>query len=121
MATRQTQTIVRMWRGRERRDRTGAYRRHLEGSVYPRLRALPGFLGLSLLQRTDRGQAEMLVTTRWDSMASIEAFAGRDPESAVVEPEARAVLESFDDFVTHHEVILELGREDASDRPLGGP
>ena len=68
MAARQGSVIVRMWRGRERRDRAGAYRRHLEGSVFPRLQSLPGFLGASLLQRMDKGEAEVLVMTngiRW--------------------------------------------------------
>ena len=33
---------------------------------------------------------------------------GPDLERAVVEPEARAVLASFDEIVTHHEVVSEL-------------
>ena len=118
---RQTPVIVRMWRGRERSDRAGAYRRHLEGSVFPRLRALPGFLGASLLQRMEEGEAEVLVMTRWESMAAIETFAGRDPARAVIEPEARAVLASFEDVVTHHEVVSELFAEDLSERPLAKP
>ena len=88
--------------------------------MFPGLRALPGFLGASLLQRMDEGEVEVLVMTRWESMASIEAFAGRDPERAVVEPEARAVLARFEDFVTHHEVVLELTPENPSERPLAG-
>jgi heme-degrading monooxygenase HmoA len=105
--------IVRMWRGREKKNMAGAYRRHLEGSVFPRLRTLPGFLGASLLQRREGGEAEVLVMTRWASMAAIEAFSGPDPERAVVEPEARAGLASFDDVVTHHEVVSELAAPDA--------
>jgi hypothetical protein len=46
-----------------------------------------------------------MAVTLWDSLASIRAFAGDSLESAVVEPEARAVLSSFDDFVTHYEVV----------------
>jgi heme-degrading monooxygenase HmoA len=110
-------TIVRMWRGREKKGNAGAYRRHLEGSVFPRLRTLPGFLGASLLQRVEKGEAEMLVMTKWASMAAIESFTGPDPEKAVVEPEARAVLASFDDVVTHHEVVSELAAADT----LTGP
>ena len=108
MAARQGSVIVRIWRGRERRDGAGAYRRHLEGSVFPRLQSLPGFLGASLLQRMDKGEAEVLVMTKWASMTAIEAFAGPDPERAIVEPEARAVLASFEEVVTHHEVVSEL-------------
>jgi hypothetical protein len=38
-------------------------------------------------------------------MVSIRKFAGDEPEKAVVEAEARAVLTSFDDCVTHFEII----------------
>jgi heme-degrading monooxygenase HmoA len=102
--------IVRMWRGQEKKDQPGAYRRHLEGAVFPQLKALPGFVGASLLQRQGEiGEgAEVIVLTRWASMQAIEAFAGTEPEKAVVEPGAQAVLSSFDDFVTHHEVAAEL-------------
>jgi heme-degrading monooxygenase HmoA len=102
--------IVRMWRGREKKEAAGAYRRHLESAVFPQLRALPGFVGASLLQRQGReGEGtEVIVLTRWASMEAVEAFAGGELENAVVEPGARAVLSSFDDFVTHHEVVSEL-------------
>jgi heme-degrading monooxygenase HmoA len=109
--------IMRMWRGREKKDSAGAYRRHLEESVFPRLRTLPGFMGASLLRREEGGEAEVLVMTRWASMSAVEAFAGPDPEKAVVEPEARAALASFDEVVTHHEIVAELAAADAPARP----
>jgi heme-degrading monooxygenase HmoA len=56
----------------------------------------------------DKGEAEVLVMTKWDSMAAIKAFAGPDLEKAIVEPQARAVLASFEEVVTHHEVLSEI-------------
>jgi heme-degrading monooxygenase HmoA len=109
--------IVRMWRGREKTGEAGAYRRHLEGVVFPQLEALPGFMGASLLQRNEGQGAEVLVVTRWASMQAVEAFAGRHPERAVVEDGARAVLQSFDDTVTHYEVVAELAAGAAALRP----
>lgn len=41
----------------------------------------------------------------WESMDAIRRFAGDEPERAVVEPEARAVLKTYDDFVSHYEVV----------------
>ncbi|MFI5011838.1 MAG: antibiotic biosynthesis monooxygenase family protein [Hyphomicrobiales bacterium] len=111
--------IVRIWRGREKKGHAGAYRRHLEGAVFPQLAALPGFMGASLLQRDAGGEAEMLVMTRWASMEAVKAFSGPQPERAVVEPEARAVLASFDEIVTHHEVVSELAAPDGRNRPAG--
>jgi len=37
--------------------------------------------------------------------AASSKFAGPDPERAVVEPEARAVLREFDERVSHYEVV----------------
>jgi len=38
-------------------------------------------------------------------MCAVQEFAGQELNRAVVKPEARAILSSFDDFVTHFEVI----------------
>ena len=38
-------------------------------------------------------------------MEAVRKFAGEEPEKAVVEPEARAVLTAFDESVTHFEVV----------------
>ena len=66
---------------------------------------LEGHRGAYLLRRDTGDHAEFMAVTLWDSLQSIRAFAGDSLESAVVEPEARAVLSSFDDFVTHYEVV----------------
>lgn len=72
------------------------------------LEKLDGFAGASLerVQGAD-GRTEIVVVTRWESMDAIRAFAGDDVDAARVEPEARAVLESFEERVTHGEVIDE--------------
>ena len=44
--------------------------------------------------------------TLWESMDAIRQFAGEQVDQAVVEPEARAVLRSFDTTVSHHEVLV---------------
>jgi hypothetical protein len=48
------------------------------------------------------------VLTLWDSMEAIRRFAGPEPNKAVIEPEARAALASFDEYVTHFEVAGRL-------------
>jgi heme-degrading monooxygenase HmoA len=106
--------IVRVWRAVATRQKAPAYRAHLEQSVLPQLRALPGFLGITLLKAERGDRVEMVVTSRWTSMEAIRAFAGSVPERAVVEPAARAVLVEFDDFVSHYEVALEAGPDGAA-------
>jgi heme-degrading monooxygenase HmoA len=97
--------IVRTWRGRAAKSRPDDYKRHFEGAVLPELHSLDGFLGAMLLRREAEGDLEMLVITRWASLDAIKSFAGEDYERAVVEPGAVAALESFDETVTHYEVI----------------
>lgn len=98
--------ITRRWRGwTTDPGNADAYVRHFEGSVRPQLDALDGFLGASLERvPADDGRTEIVVVTRWDSMEAIRAFAGDDIDAAQVEPEARAVLEDFDERVTHGDV-----------------
>ena len=102
--------IVRRWRATAETDKAHLYRDHLERSVLPQLRALPGFLGVTLMQVVSDGEVELVVESRWQSMDAVHAFAGPTPGQAVVEPAARAVLTRYDDFVTHYDVVLEAGQ-----------
>jgi heme-degrading monooxygenase HmoA len=98
--------IARLWRGGAAdRGKADAYVRHLKTNVVPELAAIPGYREVRLLRREEGGRTEFLVMTLWDSMEAIRRFAGADPERAVVEPEARAVLSDYDDFVRHYEVV----------------
>jgi hypothetical protein len=59
--------------------------RHVTLKVFPALAAIQGHRGARVLRR----EAD---------------FAGESCEHAVVEPEARAVLSDYDNFVRHYEV-----------------
>ena len=96
--------IVREWRGYAEGAGVERYFRHVTEHVFPELRKLPGHLAGFVLRRAVDGEVEFAVVTVWESMAAVEAFAGTDVGKAVVEPEARAVLTRFDDFVTHYDV-----------------
>jgi heme-degrading monooxygenase HmoA len=100
--------IVRMWRAVATPENAPRYRAHLEGSVAPELHTLSGFMGLSLCETEGDGRVEIVVLTRWRSMADVKAFAGPNPERAVIEPEAKAVLATFDDLVSHYRITLEV-------------
>jgi heme-degrading monooxygenase HmoA len=97
--------IARLWRGfAATSSDADAYQRHVTQTVFPSLAAITGHRGARVLRREEGGRTEFLVLTFWDSMESVRRFAGRDAERAVVEPEARAVLSDYDDFVRHYEV-----------------
>jgi heme-degrading monooxygenase HmoA/uncharacterized protein YciI len=97
--------ILRMWRARATVEKSGEYVEHATKKVFPALRAIEGHRGAYLLRRAVDGAIELVVLTLWESMEAVRRFAGGKPEKAVVEPEARAALTSFDDSVTHFEVV----------------
>lgn len=97
--------IARSWRARARADRAHLYPEHFSEAVLPRLRALTGFVGASLLRRTDDQEVEYVVLSYWESMEAVARFAGATPDVAVVDAEARTALSSFDERVLHYEVV----------------
>jgi heme-degrading monooxygenase HmoA len=97
--------IARTWRGRATAAHAPAYVKHFTGTVVPQLKALPGHRGAWLMRREVDAEVELVALTLWESRAAIEAFAGKDIDRAHVEPQARAVLQSFDDHAEHYEVV----------------
>ena len=97
--------VARVWRGYAAPAESQLYPQHLLGSVRPKLDRMAGFRGMYLLRRAGSEEVEFLVLTLWESMDAVRRFAGERPESAVVEPEARAALVRFDDSVKHYEVL----------------
>jgi predicted secreted Zn-dependent protease len=71
--------------------------------------------GLRATQGNPEGE---MILRRWTATANaqrsrrvqepIRSFAGCDLLRAVVEPEAHAVLDSYDEAVTHHDVVLQI-------------
>ena len=97
--------ITRVWRGwagsAADADR---YQSHYCDEVLPELHAIPGFRGARLLRHSaPDGLTEFVSLTEFDDMAAIHAFAGADPDVAVVADAARAALLRYDRHVTHYE------------------
>ena len=100
--------IVRMWKARSTPKQAAAYIEHASKTVFPKVRSIQGHRGDYLLRRELEDGVELVVLTFWDSLEAIRKFAGSEPDKAVVDPEARAVLTSFDEYVTHFEVVEEM-------------
>ncbi len=103
--------ILRMWKARSTVEKASHYIQHVTTRVFPALEAIDGHRGAYLLQRPVEEEIEIVVLTLWESMEAVRKFAGAESEKAVVEPEARAVLTSFDRSVTHFEVVHGPGKE----------
>jgi uncharacterized protein YciI/heme-degrading monooxygenase HmoA len=98
-------SILRLWTARTTDDKFDRYVHHVTKSVFPVLGEMEGYRGGYLLRRQRGPEIEIVVLTLWESMDAVQQFAGRDPNQAVVEPPARAVLTAFDEFVKHYEII----------------
>ena len=97
--------ILRVWRAYADASSADRYPRHLLEKVRPELERIAGFRGLFMVTRRDGSEVEFVVQTLWDSMDAVRAFAGPQPDQAVVEPAAAAVLLRFDQTVVHYEVL----------------
>ena len=103
--------VVRVWRATASSNNVPAYLMHFRANVEPVLRELDGFRGAEVLTRPVGDGVEIVVQTRWSSLAAVSAFAGLDLEVAVVDPEAAAVLTEHDSFVRHFTVVSVTGSE----------
>lgn len=111
--------ILRMWRGRTTVEKADRYVHHATQKVFPALGAIEGHRGAYLLRRAVDGALEFVVLTLWESMEAVRKFAGLETERAVVEPEARAALTSFDDYVTHFEIVNRAEAQGGARQVLG--
>ena len=98
--------IARIWSARAVKSNAGRYLEHFSHDVVPELRKLDGYVSSNVLTRANDDGVEIVVTTIWRSLESIDAFAAPDREAAVVTPEAAAVLIDFDHRVKHFEVVV---------------
>jgi heme-degrading monooxygenase HmoA len=100
---------VRTWSATADAAGAGNYSRYFTGTLLPELRKLAGFEGAYLLRRDldGDGTVELTAHTFWESPEAIRAFAGDDITVAVVEPEAQAMLLSFDRSAAHRSVVVD--------------
>ena len=98
--------IVRTWRARATAVNARTYLAFLHIVLMPTLAIFPGHRGALVLTRADDDVVEITVLTMWDSFDAISAIVP-DPDLAVIEPEARTLLLSFDPKVQHHHCALD--------------
>ena len=108
--------IIRVFHATATAAGADAYRDHFTGTVLPTLQAIAGYHGAYLLRRDHDGHVELQVLTLWESLESVRRFAGTSLDYAVVEPEAEAVLASYDPTVIHHRVVVDTASA-ATNRP----
>jgi heme-degrading monooxygenase HmoA len=96
--------LSRHWKGITRPGQEEHYASHLQRETFPGLAAIPGFVRASILRRQVAQGTEFQIVTVWESWEAIRAFAGADPEAAVVPVAVQAMMVSFDRRVVHYEI-----------------
>ncbi|MBA3519514.1 MAG: antibiotic biosynthesis monooxygenase [Rhizobiales bacterium] len=98
--------ISRIWHGWTAPANADAYEVLLRSTIFPGIlaRNVPGFRAIELLRRLADDEVEFITIMLFDSLDSIAAFAGPDPEKAVVPPAAQALLSRYDGRSQHYEV-----------------
>jgi heme-degrading monooxygenase HmoA len=97
--------IARQWHGRVPAERADEYYEYLLRTGLPDYRRTPGNHGVYVFRRQEGGVAHFLLTTLWDSLESIRAFAGADIERARYYPEDTDFLLELEPTVTHFQVL----------------
>jgi hypothetical protein len=106
--------IARRWIGRVPAERREAYIAYLERTGLPDYAATPGHRSTLALHRTQEGITTFELTTMWDSVDAIRAFAGDDISLARYYPEDPDFLLELPERVDHWEVVDVTARS-----PLG--
>ncbi|NIN67480.1 MAG: antibiotic biosynthesis monooxygenase [Anaerolineae bacterium] len=98
--------IARLWRGQTSADKADAYEELLRSEILPGIHGIRGYRGAYLMRRDVEAGVEFVTLTLWESMDAVQEFAGKEYETAVVPPEARELLSSYDRTSAHYETIL---------------
>jgi heme-degrading monooxygenase HmoA len=101
--------IERVWLARATRDGAVSYAAYFRRAVLPDLQKIHGYRGATVMEREVDGAIEIVVTTRWESLQAIRAFAGDDMDRAVVHADAATILLDFDRAVKHYGVVVRDG------------
>lgn len=109
--------IARTWHGRVPAAKADAYYEYLLRTGLPDYRATPGNRGVLVQRRIDGGVAHFVLTTLWDSVESVKAFAGEQYERARYYPEDDDYLLEREPTVTHADALMAV--LDANPPPMG--
>ena len=97
--------IARTWHGRVLTSKADAYQAYLYRTGIPDYKSTPGNHGVLVLRRTDGDETHFLLTTLWESVDAVRAFAGDDYLRARYYAEDDEYLLEREPFVTHYDVV----------------
>jgi heme-degrading monooxygenase HmoA len=97
--------IARMWHGMTSSAKADEYAEFLRERAIPDYQSVQGNLSVHILRREDGERTHFVTLTFWDSMKSIEQFAGVPVDRAKYYAEDKEFLLEFEPRVVHWEVV----------------
>jgi len=112
--------IMRIWHGVTKTSRSDDFFNYLMKTGVPWYRSLVGNRGVFVLRRAKEEISEFLLLSLWDSMESIDRFAGPDIDKAIYNfSEDRDYLLELESEVTHYEVLTGFGSGESTSHATG--
>ncbi len=102
--------ISRIWHGWTTLTNADAYETLLRDEIFHIIKnkQITGYHGIQLLRRPLGDEVEFITIMRFDNLDAVREFAGDDYETAFVLPQARKLLERFDERSQHYHVKIEM-------------
>ena len=103
--------VAREWRAVGTPEQVAAYAAYFRETMLPRLAGIPGWRSGRLLRRPLGDEVELVAITIFDSIEAVRAFAGDDPEAAVIPPEVHRMLRRYGERCVIAEVVVDSAEE----------
>jgi len=105
--------IARVWRGITLKEKADDYLAYLQVTGLKDYAATPGNRGVTVLRREQGEHCEIMLVSLWESMDSVRAFAGENPDRSVYYPEDDQYLLQMEPLVRHYDVAHQIGTDEA--------
>jgi heme-degrading monooxygenase HmoA len=96
--------IARTWHGAVPEAKAEDYLSYFKSTGLADLRATPGNLGVVIFWRVEGGLTHFILTSYWENLEAIEAFAGAEIGTARYYPRDADYLIELEPEVVHYEV-----------------
>ncbi len=100
-------TIMRLWHGKVAIERADDYEKFMVERAAPDYGSVDGLIKLYFQRKNEPKVAHFLLVTIWDSLTSVEKFAGEEPNLAKYYPEDDDFLLEKEKYTSMYETFYE--------------
>jgi antibiotic biosynthesis monooxygenase (ABM) superfamily enzyme len=99
--------IARIWYGWTTPENADRYEKLMREEVLLEIarRSIPGYKGAELFRREAGEEMEFITMLRFETLAAVKVFAGKDYQKPVIPPEAKRLLKRHSERSLHYSVV----------------